>query len=634
MTTVLFTTGSLVINGTGKLGYQDYDPQSSAPSAPASNTVRYYADNLGRYAYILNDGFTRTFDTTTASGSNSYTYPDASANVVLDTATQTLTNKNLTDFSNIIAASSINLLGGSVNVAASPAPIAGQAFVATGASAGTWQFVTDNAGLSASVAGNAFTINLTQYDGASTPSTNQPAKISFRNATVATGSYTQVNITAATSITIPSGTTIGTSNSYGGFIYVYALNNAGTISLAVSLAPFALDTVVTSTAISGGASATTLYSTSVQTNVPIQYLGKIIAPQATAGTWTATPTEIYIRVAQDYAADRVCQNVADIETINSSGIPAPLAIGAAGTIVSTTDGATLAYNTLSTDSTLTGNGFSIPFSLSIGLFGTGSSGSATITVTTSTNIDGYFDNLTINNGVTLTYFNARLYVAGTLTVLGTLANIGTPGNNGSGGAGGTGGAALTSGSIASLGSSAGGGNGGGTGGSGSTGGSISNSVGGNGGAGGASTGSAGAAGTTTAITAANGGNGTVGTLYTLMSGKSFSTLVNAGAGGGGGAGGTGGGGGGGAGGGVMIVFASTVTGNGTISVAGGTGGNGQTGVNAAGGGGGGGGYLGLIYQTNTFTGSTSVAGGVHGNGSGTGGNGVSGSSGTLVSFQI
>lgn len=91
--------------------------------------------------------------------------------------------------------------------------------------------------------------------------------------------------------------------------------------------------------------------------------------------------------------------------------------------------------------TITGNGSTIPLSTSValesanfGAFGDGSDGVATISVDTTLGRDTMYDNLTIDEGVTLNTNGYRVFVKNTLTLNGKLArngNNGANGNNGS-----------------------------------------------------------------------------------------------------------------------------------------------------------------------------------------------------------
>lgn len=256
----------------------------------------------------------------------------------------------------------------------------------------------------------------------------------------------------------------------------------------------------------------------------------------------------------------------------------------------------------------------------LAIFGDGSDSNVTISGNTTLTRDMFYNNLTVNAGITLTTAGYRIFVKGTLTNNGTISCAGNTATDA------TGAAALASGS---LGGSAAGGNGassaaggGGSGGgvgvicakiltnngiisakggngwsptsaaasaAGFFGGSASPSLGASGGAGGAASGSAGGVGgTATAPTAAEGGYRYPRALLFRLA--SAVTLILGGAGGGGG-------------------------------------GSWQSAI--AGGGGGGGGALFLIYNSIT-AGTLTVSGGTGGTGYGGGASGVTGSTGTLI----
>lgn len=150
-----------------------------------------------------------------------------------------------------------------------------------------------NLGLAISVATNAMTIALKQSNGSTDPSTGASAvKIAFRDATATNADANEVSTTGALSVVIPSGTTIGTISSATHYIYVYAINNAGTVALGVSLALLDEGTIQSSSAISGGATASVLYSTSALTSKAIRLLGRIKVSEGTAGTWATAASEV------------------------------------------------------------------------------------------------------------------------------------------------------------------------------------------------------------------------------------------------------------------------------------------------------------------------------------------------------
>lgn len=300
-------------------------------------------------------------------------------------------------------------------------------------------------------------------------------------------------------------------------------------------------------------------------------------------------------------------------------------------------------------------------------FGDGSDGDVTISGNTDLTTDMYYNNLTVNSGVTLNTANYRVFVKGTLTNNGTIACVGGAGTNGSDGVKPNGGAGGSAGTTESAGFFQVGSNGqsGKSGGNGSTNSNNSGSNGGNGDAGTTKTLSLGVSGVAGVAGGDGGGSGggnspysggtagSAGTAtaptnnirslpelivfrdYTSSSPTKLNTSGGPGGSGGGGggqtfgttsAGGAGGGsGGGGASGGTMLLSAAKIVNGatGTISVSGGAGGDGGNGddgsvsggVYGGGGGGGSGGSGGsggvmiLVYKVLTDSGSITVAGG-------------------------
>ncbi len=141
--------------------------------------------------------------------------------------------------------------------------------------------------ISASVAANAMTVTL------------NPCSLAFRSTTLGSGTTSTVSVTSAITMTVSSGSTLGTVNNTQSQIVVLAINNAGTIELAVVNIAGGnnLDesTLITTTA-EGGAgaadSASTIYSTTARTSVAFRVVGVIISTQTTAGTWATAPSTI------------------------------------------------------------------------------------------------------------------------------------------------------------------------------------------------------------------------------------------------------------------------------------------------------------------------------------------------------
>lgn len=155
----------------------------------------------------------------------------------------------------------------------------------------------NNYGLAPSVAAKALTVALIGNNGAA-PSATNPAELSFRSVTATTGTYVRRNVVAALSIVSPSGATHGFTAAQNGYLYYYALDNAGAVELVVSGSnQWDEGTLQSTTAISAAAdSAGVLYSTVARTNVPIRYLGRVkIQTGAVTGEWDNEDTEVTVQ---------------------------------------------------------------------------------------------------------------------------------------------------------------------------------------------------------------------------------------------------------------------------------------------------------------------------------------------------
>jgi hypothetical protein len=167
-----------------------------------------------------------------------------------------------------------------------------------------------NGTISVSVGSNALTIAVKTLAG-NDPSSSDPVWFVFRSATASSGSYSVIEVTAALSTTVPASSTLGFANGTPGRIWLVAVNNGGTVSLAVincltlsSGVPTAIfpltgiqGPIASITAYGGGAnSAGTFYGASSLSNVPYSVLGFLTwetgGTLATAGTWNLTPSRI------------------------------------------------------------------------------------------------------------------------------------------------------------------------------------------------------------------------------------------------------------------------------------------------------------------------------------------------------
>lgn len=162
-----------------------------------------------------------------------------------------------------------------------------------------------NCSLTGSVGSNILTIAL--KDGAgSDPSASSPCKIGFRNATAATGTYAVVSATAATSVAVSNGSSLGCTASAQCVLHVYAVNNAGTIVLGVKngyeLDEGSVQSGVAEGAAGGADSLNVLYTTATQSSKAVRYLGRLTVTPGGSHAWTAAPTEISLLPAKKNSA--------------------------------------------------------------------------------------------------------------------------------------------------------------------------------------------------------------------------------------------------------------------------------------------------------------------------------------------
>lgn len=162
-----------------------------------------------------------------------------------------------------------------------------------------------NLALEASVASNALTITLSGKDSADPSSTNK-VRVPFRNVTVATGDFTQIVVSAATTLVISSGSTMGAASATAFRLWIVGFNDGGTFRLgainclsSTAIYPLSGFGIASSTA-EGGAgaadSAHVFYTGSAVTSKAYTVLGYMTweSGLTTAGTWDAVPTRIQL----------------------------------------------------------------------------------------------------------------------------------------------------------------------------------------------------------------------------------------------------------------------------------------------------------------------------------------------------
>lgn len=148
-----------------------------------------------------------------------------------------------------------------------------------------------NLTLTASLAANAITIDMKTQAGSDATAAD-PIKISFLSNTVTSATYNHRSVTGALSVTISSGSTLNTVSAKPARIYIYAIDNAGTVELAVSQVLYR-ETAIITTVAEGGAGAadsTSMYSTTARTGVSYRLLAYFDSTQATAGAWATALT--------------------------------------------------------------------------------------------------------------------------------------------------------------------------------------------------------------------------------------------------------------------------------------------------------------------------------------------------------
>ncbi|MCD0419472.1 hypothetical protein LOC51_19835 [Rubrivivax sp. JA1024] len=169
-----------------------------------------------------------------------------------------------------------------------------------------------NGKLAASVAGNALTVAIKTFAG-SDPSVADPVLVTFRDPTASSGDYTVIAVTAATSLTISAGSSLGVSGGSVAFrLWIVGFNDAGTFRLAAincfdgiaSIYPLAGWNIGSAVA-EGGAgaadSALTFYASSTITDKPYSTLGYLTweGGLGAPGTWASGPSRIHLQGSRD-----------------------------------------------------------------------------------------------------------------------------------------------------------------------------------------------------------------------------------------------------------------------------------------------------------------------------------------------
>lgn len=136
--------------------------------------------------------------------------------------------------------------------------------------------------INASVAANALTVTL------------NATALEFRSTTLTSGTSTLVTMGSSVSLTVPTLATLGMSDGVQARLMVVAINNAGTVELAITnlLGGLTFDetSIINTSAIASGTSANVFYSATARTGVAFRVVGFIDITEATAGTWATAPS--------------------------------------------------------------------------------------------------------------------------------------------------------------------------------------------------------------------------------------------------------------------------------------------------------------------------------------------------------
>jgi len=191
--------------------------------------------------------------------------------------------------------------------------------------------------ITASVASSALTCTL------------NPTILNFRNTPLTSGTINTRTVATAISVVVPSTATLGTVSAQQSRLVLLALDNAGTVELAVVNISGGTNldetTLISTTAIIAGSnSASVVYSTTARTSLPFRVVGYVESTQATAGTWATAPSTIQGQGGQALAGMSSLGYGQTWQTVtrtsgttyyNTTGKPIVVNVGAAAGISST-----------------------------------------------------------------------------------------------------------------------------------------------------------------------------------------------------------------------------------------------------------------------------------------------------------
>jgi len=202
----------------------------------------------------------------------------------------------------------------------------------SGTTAASWSYLFEGSSyipaktfqtVTATVGSNALTISLA------------PCTLEFRSSTASSGAVLTRSVPSSISVTVSSGSTLGTTSAVESKLAVIAIDNAGTVELAVvnDTAYGTLDEglLISTTAeggVGGADSGTVIYSTTARTNVAFRVVGYIYSTQSTAGAWATSPSNIAVSGIKDAANANTVTTITTTQVLNAT---AGASLGAVGT---------------------------------------------------------------------------------------------------------------------------------------------------------------------------------------------------------------------------------------------------------------------------------------------------------------
>ena len=181
-------------------------------------------------------------------------------------------------------------------------PVAADEFPIYDSVSGLLNHVT-YANLASNIAGTVvpnsgiFHVEATTGSNALTVTLKAGTVLDFRSTTLTTGVPNTRTVPSDISMVVSAGSTLGTYSAVGSNILIVAIDNAGTVELAVTNIATGLslnETELISTVTEGGTGTADLpsvfYSTTSRASVPFRVVGSVISTQTTAGNWAQTLT--------------------------------------------------------------------------------------------------------------------------------------------------------------------------------------------------------------------------------------------------------------------------------------------------------------------------------------------------------